>query len=156
MNSKGPKTEMASLYVEEHQGDGSVHYHVLLLIFDTNQLPVSPEKTRNWMQSEVFRRWNKVNGDALYAGANKLNQYQMNQRSLEYLLKGISVTKTQGRTVNWWGCRNKALIRANSSPVSNADVSRVFGEVFPQASIRRSMLLLKRHLRATASKGSLL
>src|ERR1017187_10357628 len=107
--------EMASLYVEERQEDGTVHYHVLFFIFDRNQLPVSEEKARGWMQKEVFKRWNKVNGDTLSAVANRLTRHQKDQRGLEYLLKGISVRKTQGRTVNWWGCRNNTLIRANST-----------------------------------------
>jgi hypothetical protein len=135
--------EIASLYVEERQQDGSIHYHILFFIFDRNQFPLSSEKAKNWLQREVFKRWNRINGNTLTAVANKLTLHEKDLSSLTYLTKGISIVRTRARTVNWWGCRNKTLIRANSVQVSKAEVSHVFGTLFPKSCFQHQQALVE-------------
>jgi hypothetical protein len=123
------------LYVREYQKNNGVHFHVLFLFFESDQLPFAENAMLRRFGGSVFRRWNRINNGDLYRGANQLKCRELGETTLDYLLKGVFVAtakneKTEGDE-RWWGVRNKrVLVQYGTEPDSKAKAKRYFNSHF--------------------------
>lgn len=116
--------QMGTIYVMEQHGNGAWHFHVLFLFFNAAGLPCAPSRLSKDFGKIVFDRWNALQGGKLTRLANRTRQYK--RIEISYLLKGIEVLPDQNAPrgeFNWWGTRNKSLLRQFACPVDSSKLS---------------------------------
>jgi hypothetical protein len=121
---------MASFYVRENQKRvGGVHFHIIFLFFGPQ--PLSPEKTRDALESEIFTRWKAIVGQSLSRSANRLTLQSKSPRGLEYFLKGILPAKSPGRMkLAWHGKRQDKVFKPNWSEPSKKAIKDAYLDNF--------------------------
>ena len=123
--------EMASLYVQELQRKGGIHYHVFFLFFDGAQLPSAPTHVERTLRSAVFSAWRAPQGFRVIQRANRLYPWTLKPDYLVKQTRIVPADKVTARFDNrWWGFRNRALIKCNSSVVSIADLDGEYVRLF--------------------------
>jgi hypothetical protein len=126
----GKHYDMGAVYMMGRQENKRIHFHVVFLFYGSPA--ETPEKLRLILRDEVRKRWKKQ-----CPGSNPTGnwlQTRTKERGLWYLLTNhVAVGKTakeKGKP-NWYGVRNRALIDANTVPVTDEEVRAKFDEFFP-------------------------
>jgi len=100
------KLNVVTLYVEESQKRGAVHYHLFIFDYNGNELPSSEPKAEEFVRRVVFPAWNNIHAGTLFWKANPLRVHEKNDVSLGYFLKEKTIRSASGNgdfKTNWWG-----------------------------------------------------
>ncbi len=111
--------EMAVAYVQERRLDKSLHFHVCFLFFDAAKLPYCDSRMHRDLRTDIFSRWNALNGGKSVRAANKLGLHEFNRETVSYFARALVVgdESTRRAETNWWGLFNKQVIfRRCSAP----------------------------------------
>jgi hypothetical protein len=145
--------DMASIYVEELQRKGGIHFHVLFLIFDGMALPDAPSHVERTLRSAVFNAWNTQQGGRLVQRANRLFAWQMKPDYFVKQARVLAFAMPKDRPEKrWWGCRNRTLIRENSFAVSPEVIRSEYTRLF----LRPARLLSLQKRRAVNPQQAIL
>lgn len=162
------KHEIAIAYVQEARKDGTIHFHLCFLFFDADKLPYCDSRMQRDFRTDIFRRWNALNGDKSVHAANMLEPHEFNCETLNYFAKALVVDdKSAKRTeTNWWGVFNKQPILNRSTVPTRQEKKAVFDSFFkkPASRLTRAVnrngigagLISRRHEKKTASNEIIL
>ena len=105
--------EMAVAYVQEkRKRDNTLHFHLCFLFFDAAKLPYCDSRMHRDFRTDIFSRWNALNGDKCVRVANRLELHQFNRETVNYFARALVVgdESTRRAETNWWGLFNKQVI----------------------------------------------
>lgn len=120
--------EMASLWVEQRQKRGTIHFHVLLFRFD-GQDPQDADAIRE----AGFRAWQKAVGGTLSRKANAMRIRRKDDDPLEYVLRGVFPSEefpAESVVTRWWGFRGNELAAKHWKAPSKREVAEFFSREF--------------------------
>lgn len=122
--------EMASLWVEEEQERGAIHFHVILFPFGD-----AASQDTEAITEAGFRAWKAtVNSPRpLSRAANKVKVRPRNASLLIYVLgEVLPMEEFTGKppVTRWWGYRQNKLARKHWREPSKSEVAALFSEAF--------------------------
>ena len=123
---------MSVFYVQERRKDRAIHFHVCFLFFCADQLPYAPSRMRRDFRTDIFNRWNRLNGLKAVRVANALIEHQFNLDSLEYFARALIVVDesiSRAETI-WWGIFNRQQIASRGSAPTSQQKKTVFNNFF--------------------------
>ena len=113
--------EFASLWVEQRQRRGAIHFHVLLFPFQGDD-PLNETEIR----AAGFKAWQKAAGGTLSRKGNLLRVHPKDESPLEYVLREVQPFEdfpAESVTSRWWGFRKTVLARKHWVAPSKRKVS---------------------------------
>ncbi len=110
---------MATLYVIEPCEKEGCHIHAYFIFYGSPPFAGDRERNRQLFGRHVFKLWNHINGGSLCRIANKTTAY--NNLDPTYFIKQLVAMprgkRKQRDSANWWGIRNKRLLKENEVPL---------------------------------------
>ena len=134
--------ELAVAYVQERRKrGGTLHFHICFLFFNPNNLPYAPSRMHRDFRTDIFNRWNALNGGRAVHIANGLTEHPFNQDTLRYFARALVVDgeSTKRAETNWWGWFNKELVLNRSTAPTKQQRKAVFEDFFKKPSMRHSV-----------------
>ena len=128
--------ELSIYYVQERRKDRTLHYHINFLFFAADKLPYVSSRMYRDFRTDIFNRWNGLNGSKAVRRANKLKEHDFDLDSINYFAKGLHVAEgsTERPKTNWWGVYNKEYIDSRSTAPTKQEIKFAFGVFFKQSS----------------------
>lgn len=120
--------EMASLWVEQEQKRGAIHFHVMLFPFG-----VGASKDTNGIKGAGFNAWKTAVGGTLSRHANKFTVRPRDASLLAYVVSEVlPIEEFTGKSVvtRWWGYRQNRLARKHWRKPSKREVATFFRDAF--------------------------
>jgi len=110
---------MATLFVIEPCGKEGHHIHAYFIFYGSTPFAGDRKRNRELFGRHVFKLWNRINGGSLCRIANKTTAYD--NLDPTYFIKQL-VAMPRGKrkkrdSANWWGIRNKRLLKQNEVPL---------------------------------------
>lgn len=110
---------MGTLYVIEPCEKEGWHIHAYFIFYGFMPFSGDRERNRQLFGRHVFRLWNRVNGGSLCRIANKTTVHD--NLDPTYFIKHLVALprwKPKKRdSANWWGVRNRKLLKQNEAPL---------------------------------------
>ena len=131
---------LSALHVQERRKDGTLHYHVCFLIFTPDRFSFAPSHFYRDFRTDLYKRWNKLNGGKCAHVANKLIPHEYNLESIYYFCKALEIPDVPPKRAetNWWGLWNEELVNKNPYNPSKNEVRNWFNEIFKKSNTHRS------------------
>jgi len=132
------KYGLAALCIQEKRKNGeTIHYHVCFLIFTPDRFPFAPSRLDRDFRTDLFKRWNSVNGGNADRTANALIQHDFGFDTINYFASALEIVEHPPKRskTNWWGLWNKELINNCSYEPSKHEINHWFNEMFNKARI---------------------
>ncbi|HOX57217.1 MAG TPA: hypothetical protein P5205_08735 [Candidatus Paceibacterota bacterium] len=122
---------MVSLFTEQGHANKRIHFHVVFLFYPPQ--PETPEALIKNFGATVFKHWHRLTGGAVVRQANRITLWKKELTLLRYILREVVPLATQRERgqVLWHGKRNKKLMAAQSSPVTNREIRAAIRFCFP-------------------------
>jgi len=136
------KNDMAVVYFQERRKvDGTIHFHVCFLFFNAERLPGRYSRRRRDFRTDIFKRWNDLNGGSAVHPANTLEEHPFNQDSLLYFARALTVTdeseSTRRAETNWWGGFNNHVVFARyPEPIARQQRKAMFDTIFKRSIVK--------------------
>jgi hypothetical protein len=134
--------EMAVAYVQERRKrDSTLHFHVCFLFFDAAKLPYCDSRRRRDFRTDIFSRWNALNGGKCVHAANTLEPHEFNHEAMRYFARALAIADdaTSRTETNWWGQFNKQAISRRCTAPTKQERKAVFDSFFKQCESRAAV-----------------
>ena len=110
---------MGALYVIEPCEKEGWHFHAYFIFYGSTPFAGDRERNRELFGRHVFKLWNRINGGSLCRIANKTTAYD-NLDPTYFIKQLVAIPRGKRKkrdSANWWGVRNKRLLKQNEVPL---------------------------------------
>jgi hypothetical protein len=130
--------EMAIAYVQERRLNRTLHFHVCFLFFDADKLPYCDSRMQRDFRTDIFSRWNALNGGKSVRAANTLEPHEFNRETVSYFARALVVGDESARRAetNWWGLFNKPVILRRCTAPAKQQRKAMFDAFFKKSSAK--------------------
>jgi hypothetical protein len=124
--------EFAALHVSETTKKQRVHFHVCFLFFDRENLPFFPSRMEQDFRADIFKRWNRINGEKSVHQGNKLESREFNMVTTAYCVKTFEIRRNKPKRpkILFWGIWGKKTLLRHTQPVAKQRLKEEFKRLF--------------------------
>lgn len=129
---KYEKFDLAAFYMTERRKNDGIHYHIFFFFFDGANLPSPLSRMEKEFRSDVFKRWNELNGGDCVHPANSLKIQAFTKNTIAYFVKTLRIPKKQtprSDTINW-GIRGKTVLMKYTKENPKELAKQLFEKLF--------------------------